>query len=221
MGATCSCSGGKYSDFEGGTNTLAFAAGGMLADRLRGTEVDALISAADWYGTFADAAGVVGWEHDAEAVAAGLPPVDSISHWSLLTATASTGAARVTAGARSNRTMVHLSSQAIVVGTYKLITGVQVMAGWQGPSYPNDTHTQPMRSGDTFDCGSGCLFDLSIDPTEHVNLAKTQPDMMVHMLGLLVEANMTLFAPDRGQGDPRACLQAVANGGFYGPWLDL
>lgn len=54
---------------------------------------------------------------------------------------------------------------------YKVVTGVQVMAVWQGPRYPNNTGLQPSDKpvrGGKFDCGAGCLFDLGNDPTEYV-----------------------------------------------------
>ena len=236
---------GKYSDFEGGTNTVAFVSGGVLPPSSRGTTYDALVSAADWYGTFADAAGVVGWEHDEEAEAAGLPPVDSVSHWPSiigrstsqrkggrrrgqhLNATYSGGGGSGGNGGSSSGTVrasIHLSSQAFVHGSYKVVTGMQVMAIYQGPSYPNNSGTQPLDKpvqGGRFDCGVGCLFDVLRDPTEHHDLAAEQPEQLATMLELLAEANKTLFAPDRGAGDPQACVQARKYGGYYGPWLQL
>jgi hypothetical protein len=41
---------------------------------------------------------------------------------------------------------------------------------------------------------------------------------MVVRLGAL---QSSLFLPDRGEKDPRACERVQENGGFYGPWVDL
>ena len=65
----------------------------------------------------------------------------------------------------------------------------------------------------------GCLFNLGSDPTEHVDVAATERAAREAMLARLAALQATLFKPDRGSKDPRACEQVVRNGGFYGPWL--
>jgi hypothetical protein len=35
----------------------------------------------------------------------------------------------------------------------------------------------------------------------------------------LQQLQSSIFLPDRGTADPRACEQVKANGGYYGPWL--
>ena len=35
----------------------------------------------------------------------------------------------------------------------------------------------------------------------------------------LVELRRDVYAPYRGDIDPRACERVTANGGFWGPWL--
>jgi arylsulfatase B len=51
--------GGKFSNFEGGIRVNGFISGGYLPESRRGKRVDALISAADFYSTYAEIAGVV------------------------------------------------------------------------------------------------------------------------------------------------------------------
>ena len=77
-----------------------------------------------------------------------------------------------------------------------------------------------------FDCdaaeGGGCLYELTSDPTEHVNLAAQMPDQLKAMRARLAALNAGNYSPDRGKGDPQSCV--VAEGrykGFYGPWIDI
>merc|ERR1719506_2867039 len=68
--------GGKYSEFEGGVRSAAFASGGMIPKNLRGTVHNGLASVADVYTTLSSIAGVD--PTDDWAAAAGLPAVDGL-----------------------------------------------------------------------------------------------------------------------------------------------
>lgn len=71
--------GGKTDDFEGGTRAVSFIFGGVVPPALRGTTNNAYIHAADWYATLCGLAGVD--PTDSGAVAAGVPPIDSVDQW--------------------------------------------------------------------------------------------------------------------------------------------
>ena len=205
--------GGKYSDFEGGVNTLAYVAGGRVPPGRRGVTVTALFSVADWAPTLCAAAGG-DCGSDPEAVAAGLPDVDGLNQWPLLMNLVGTGP----------RTVLHLSELALVNGTLKLVTGVQPMSKWTGPVFPNDTSVQPsdIPKGWNFDCGAGCLFDIAADPNEHADLAAMRPAQLKAMQDQLAALNRNNFNPDRGKGSPEACrVAAETYGGFYGPFVDV
>ena len=74
--------GGKASNWEGGVRVNAFVAGGAVPAARRGTTESGLIEIADWYTTFVTLAGAD--PRDAAAAAAGLPPVDGVDMWPLL-----------------------------------------------------------------------------------------------------------------------------------------
>ena len=152
---------------------------------------------------------------DPEAEAANLPAVDSMSHWGLFVGLAALGS--------GNRTVLHASDAALIVGDYKLVVGKQPMAGWTGPTYPNNSGVQPsfIPKGWVHDCHTGCLFNVREDPTEHANLADSQPGRLAAMQKQLDNLNQNNFNPNRGRGDKRACERAVVNGGFYGPFVGL
>jgi arylsulfatase A-like enzyme len=198
-------------DWEGGVRANAFVSGGYLPAQMRGTTLDAYIHIADWYATFCAIAGVS--PVDTEAAAVGLPPVDGVNVWPVISGETQTGP----------RDVIHLSTQAVISQRYKLVTGVQAMNGWTGPTYPNTTGPQPtfVPLGWDFDCGAGCLFDIMLDPNEHVDLASSQPAVLASMQQLLASLNATYFNPNRGNPDPAACQQAVKYGGFYGPFAHL
>jgi arylsulfatase I/J len=75
--------GGKATLFEGGMRVLAFVAGGFLPPSAP-RRVDALLHAADWYGTFARLAGSEEAWDDRRAAEHGLPGIDSFDAWPLL-----------------------------------------------------------------------------------------------------------------------------------------
>jgi hypothetical protein len=68
--------GGKYSEFEGGVRVAAFASGGLLPSKVRGTRHSGIGSYADVYTTLCSLAGVDAKDDSADA--AGLPPVDGM-----------------------------------------------------------------------------------------------------------------------------------------------
>jgi arylsulfatase B len=230
--------GGKYSDFEGGVRVNALVNGGVLPSSRRGEIETKYIHIADWYATFIRLAtfGVSGEVdsnimqellYDDDAASADLPQVDSIDAWD--TITGSSGSSSSTSG---GRTEIHLSEQTLISGQYKLIVGNQTQVLWEGPFYPNATGQQPMfpdspysPSSSTFeyDCGTdGCLFDIFNDPTEHFDIADSQPEIRQTMLNRLNELNKSFFNPDRGGGDISACEIAVGRyDNHYGPFVEV
>lgn len=74
--------GGKFSNWEGGIRVPALLAGGALPAHATGTTSQSLVTAWDWYATYAALAAVD--PTDEAAAAAGLPPIDSINVWGAL-----------------------------------------------------------------------------------------------------------------------------------------
>mmetsp|Transcript_43826 Transcript_43826/g.103630 ORF Transcript_43826/g.103630 Transcript_43826/m.103630 type:complete len:536 (+) Transcript_43826:74-1681(+) len=207
--------GGKWSDFEGGLRVNAFASGGLIPASLAGTKYEGLISIADWYSTFAALAGVD--SHDAEAASVGLPAVDGVNVWPHLT-----GAANASA-----RQEIHLSTQALLQGKYKIIVGMEWFNLWPGEYYPteeDETH-RPSAPGHgmnyTLNCGkTGCLFNVFDDPHEKNNLASAQPALLETMRSRLHHLNKGFYNPNRGKESTMACkIAAEKYGGFYGPFI--
>ena len=201
--------GGKYSDFEGGIRVNALASGGWIPSNRRGTVSKDLIHISDWYATFLDIAGLD--IADKQAEKAGLPLVDGISQRDVLL------------GSKHNlRTSIHVSEECLIEGHMKLVMGSQPMCMWQGPTYPNATGVQPTflpKGMVCNDCVDGCLFDIFADPTEHHDLAIEKSATLEAMKARLGKLNENNFNPNRGHPDIRACIQAIKNHGFYGPFL--
>ena len=113
-----------------------------------------------------------------------------------------------------------LSTNALISGDYKILTGRIERAGWTGPQYPNQTKP----SGDiaaSVNCGTtGCLYNIKQDPEERTNLASTMPDVLKEMQMKLVQMNDTYFNPKRGDEWPGACQAAVEKyKNFWGLFL--
>lgn len=210
--------GGKYSDFEGGVRATAFASGGYLPPAVRGTVQPGLMHIADWYGTFCKMAGVD--PTDSKAAAAGLPPVDSLDLWPVLSGASPT----------SPRTELPISAQTLIQGQWKFMQGKMDYATWQGVSYPNTTTLTHPEAGTILQCGaSGCLFDVVNDPTEHNNVAAQHPDIAQAMAARLAALAQGFYtnndtgvnvAQCNGVTDmPCACYMALNHwGGFFGPY---
>ena len=126
-----------------------------------------------------------------------------------------------------------------VVSLAKLLLGWVPLDCQTGPLYPNGTshvvteieptHDEIGAACPWKDCGTtGCLYNLTHDPTEAVNLLADEapplsPElarMLGHMRARLAAHNATAFSPDRGTPDVAgACAEAHRNGGVWGPWL--
>mmetsp|Transcript_16486 Transcript_16486/g.32008 ORF Transcript_16486/g.32008 Transcript_16486/m.32008 type:complete len:589 (+) Transcript_16486:306-2072(+) len=201
--------GGKYSDWEGGNRVNAFVSGGWVPQNRRGKVISDYIHVADVYATFLGVAGLDSFDKLADL--AGLPPVDGIDQSKVLLGEAT--------GLRKE---IHLSETALIQGPYKLVMGDQPMTAWTGPYYPNATGKQPgfFPPGFQFTgCRDGCLFNIWEDPTEHQEISATNSSVFDAMKKRLAELNKDNFNPHRGKGNIKACIQAIRNGGFYGPFL--
>lgn len=154
--------GGKFSNFEGGIRVNAFVTGGAIPAAARNASLDALITAWDWYATFAALAGAD--PTDNAAAAAGLPPIDSLNMWPLLSGeNASAPRTEVVIGETGALTK-NGDGQALVGGLidaegYKLVLGPEEKLHkvsqyvQTGPSWPNssshlvpDVHPKVLRA---------------------------------------------------------------------------
>jgi len=234
--------GGKYSDWEGGIRTNAFIAGGFVPKENRGMVYEGMISIADWYGMFAEFAGIEKDDTIAEAANVWLKeknlptlhPVDSVTGlWSKITSN------------KANRQILHASEKALIVLPHKLVVGPQPYSGWTGRFYPNCSQNSEKpfftdiklfdhginasldvekveRMTWVQDCGSeGCLFNIVEDPNERIDLGQN-PDfklLRAQMLSTLQKMNENVFRPQRGELSTVACDAGIKNGGFYGPFV--
>lgn len=242
--------GGKYSDWEGGVRTNAVLSGGYIPEGSRGGKYDGLVSIADWYGMFAELAGASIDDPKAETAnkwlddndLPTLPPPDAVSGmFDSITSLSK----------ENLHPILPLSDQAIIKYPYKLVTGISPYSNWTGELFPNcttvtDEDLVPWHNDSKLfefhinwdnddevlfmhlwgeDCGdSGCLFNIEEDPNETNNLAGDGGDhdeTAAELRGLLEEHRQTLFMPDRGVEDVKACEHSVSIGGYYGPWVDV
>jgi arylsulfatase B len=205
--------GGKYSSWQGGLQTPALVSGGVLPAARRGQREGGLLHIADWWATLIGLAG--GDPSDAPAAAAGLPPVDSLDMWSLLSG----------AAPGSPRQEVPVDPSTLVVYPWKLLRGPQWWSGWQGPQYPNAS--SPQRSPNVWHlCGTGCLYNLASDPTESQDVAALHPQLVSSMSARLDVLAQGFFSnQDKGvdacpNGTQLCGCWAAVNtwGGYLGPY---
>lgn len=213
--------GGKFSNWEGGTRVNALVSGGLVPPARRGTIESGFTAIDDWYPTFCGLAKVD--PTDTRAAAAGLPPIDGHDLWPLLSGANSTSPrTEVWLGTTSeyNQGSGNTTVQGIIDATtgYKLVTGTLWYATWTGPQYPNATGAAPVNFNHT--CMPSCLYNVLTDPTEHLDVSASNPDVVERLTARLAEVQATAFSPDRGQADQAAgCKAALSYGGFLGPFL--
>jgi arylsulfatase A-like enzyme len=211
--------GGKYSEFDGGIRATAFVSGGFLPETVQGTKQDGLMHIADWYATFCGLAGVS--VEDVPAAESGLPPVDGLDLWPLLSGANST----------SPRIEIPVSNYTYINGDYKLVIGVDaIVAGYQGPTYPNTTTPFNNPASVNLDCTTGCLFNLIEDPNETNNIAAENPSLVQSMHERL-QYWITTYYSNNEQG-VNSCPPNITENcscwmaenryhGFYGPFQEL
>ena len=206
----------------------AFVSGGLVPAAQRGTKTEAWMGIEDWYTTFCNLAGVDPVDH--VAAAAGLPPVDGVDLWPLLSGSNSTPPrAEIWLGSGGPGD-VDNSKNPIVQGLiradgYKLLWGNVIENAWTGPFYPNATTS--WCDSCPLDCGTAakpvCLFNVLTDPTEHEEISAAHPDIVASMAARIAQLQAGIFAPDRGEADTTDACTALRGkwGGFIGPFLPL
>ena len=228
--------GGKFTNWEGGIRVNALVSGGALPAVRRGQKEEALITVWDWYSTYAAIAGVD--PTDGRAAAAGLPPIDSVNQWPLISGANATAARAEIALGDTTAINPNGDGDTLVGGvmqvrngtTYKLILGtpgklyVIDQDTVTGPLWPNSSsHLVPTTHSRT--CGRkekrGCLFDVFADPLEQHNLGEQMPELFASMLARIDELQQTVYSPKRGSKDEDACKAAEGKYlGYWGPWVD-
>ena len=205
---------------------------------MRGKKLEGLVAGWDWYATLVQ--GIAGLDPaDAEAAAAGLPPIDSIDQWAYLSGRTTTPPRTVLPiGTTRDPTDIWASHNDIVVHAvieddgerlWKLLVGRESQAIWQGPEYPNaTTAVQPPAEKQFGDCGfmTGCLFELRSDPCEHTDVAASHPGVVARLWTRLSSANASVFAPLRPRSR-KACEVSLSKYkdphfefGWWGPFAE-
>jgi hypothetical protein len=239
--------GAKFSNWEGGIHVPAFVSGGALPPARRGVKMDAMAAVWDMYATFQAIGGVTDHAQqtlDPRAAAAGLPPVDSLNQWGAWLGGGPgprtelpIGTALGDSGGGGNQyriTTVQGLIQDRNGSRMKLLLTdpsepLLGLAGWTGPTYPNATcppsncncSMDPSNSCVFADCSRGCLFNLTADQGEHVDLSAELPDILEDMTARIHALNRTCFSPRRGTPSPQGCATALAQGGFWGPFVTV
>jgi len=220
--------GSKGSDFEGGVRVAAFVGGGFLPAKMRGTTVTGMLHLCDWYATFARLAGALDPSSDAAAAQLGLPKVDSLDMWPMVSGANATSP-RAELPLSGNGASVALSGTGLIVscpasaacphseGRFKLIRGKMGNGAWAGLTTPNGT-----KNTVAVDCGQGCLFDLDSDPDEHVDIAAHHTTLLRNLRALADMYDASVYqSPGSSKADPAARVAANTKyGGFWGPWQD-
>ena len=216
MGSNYPLKGCKGTYFEGGVRALAFANGGLLPDKVRGTKTEGFIHIADWYPTFCKLAGV-----DPSDSGTGKFPVDGLDVWPIITGESTTTPHdEIVLG--FNFTKAEIG--AIIVGDYKLIVNEQSGSCDSLMWSPLDYPCSDGPKGES--CDPYCLYNIVEDPNEHNELSQKEPDKLQELLQRYNQyAKEPRDMQDQGYHDGSslplfsdACNYMKENGGYWQPW---
>ena len=203
--------GGKHTNWEGGVRVVAFASGGFLPAPRHGVVLSGVMHNADWYPTLATLAGASPEDPPAPGVT-GVPGVDGYDMWPYII-----GA--VAASPRSEVVLDSTASGGIISGDMKLVLGVQRFSFWQAAVYPN--RTGPADSP-PLNCGQGCLFNVTADPSEYHDLAAARPADVARLRARFDARTATAYHPPHHPQDAAACSANAAKlDGYLGPYYSF
>lgn len=231
--------GGKGSNWEGGTKTPMIVAGGRVPPALRGTAKPD-VGAAHLMDLFATFLSLAGLDPAAEPNPAAPAPVDSVDLWPWLT-----GQAPVSPRATAGMVLDHLTNLnetagimgAMIRGGLKLVRGGssgELQSTWYGGpgnGYFSPNASQPAPSLNFTACFSGpqappgslggCVFNLTADPLETVDLAPTHPALLASLLAEFHSFDRSYHPPPAQPPANMSGLCAVAATQDYivAPWL--
>ena len=181
-----------------------------------------MIHIADWYTTFCRMLGIA--IEDERASAAGLPAVDGLDMWPMISGSNLT----------SPRRELIVDHNTLIMGRYKLMVDEWInFATWTGELFPNASSVLHPPDGHFLRCkGDGCLFDLVGDIGEHENMVHLNEDkrqIAKEMKRRLGELRGTFYTNNQTAVDscnssvtiPCCCWTAKHKyQGFYGPYMD-
>lgn len=206
--------GEKHSNWEGAMRTAAFVSGGLIPQKLRGTQNAANMHIVDWHPTFATLAGADASDdppvmpkstdpanpHKDIYGDSSFPPLDGVNVWPALMNSQNSSP-------NDAHEYLVLTKEVILSGQYKLLVSQPYFksqnSGWKQPDgtwkkmnaddwpcsfqdvSPKDSALPVPHPGKT-----PCLFDIRADPGEHVNIAKKNPDIVQK---LWAELNATIL----------------------------
>lgn len=216
--------GGKLSDWEGGIRVNAFVSGGFLPAAVRGQVLEEHMHIADWYATLCHLAGAD--PVDARAAEHGLPAVDSVNVWPMLSGEA----------VAPLHDELHISANTLIQGEWKLLTGsdlatfapmfakslpvpfVPMDGVWPGYGVAAIANTLVRYKA----CFPACVYNIREDPFEEHDVAHRNATRTRALLARLAHLNKDNFNPDRGTADPASCdIFQNKYHGFYGPFIDI
>ena len=81
---------------------------------------------------------------------------------------------------------------------------------------------QGLQTVETFDCGSGCLFNVARDPSEYEDLAATFPEQVASLTSIFRARIATAYHPPETSQNLTACrLKVNELDGFLGPYYQF
>jgi arylsulfatase A-like enzyme len=182
--------GGKITIFEGGTRAAAFVSGSGIEKN--GSTYEGLIHAVDWHPTILSAAGSSVDDID--------DSIDGLDQWNAI----STGAKSA-----RNEFVYNLDDSfdpttghaAIRVGDFKLISGYPgPYQGWYKP----EQELKGASAGFNSTWSGDGLYNLKDDPTEHNDLSKEHPDVVINLKAKLDEYRKAYVKPNDPKNDDKA-----------------
>ena len=229
--------GGKNSNFEGGVRVPCILGGGWagLPSHVRNTTTDALVHVADWLPTLLSA--VDGSPVAVPLVDKATPtiPYDGVNQWPALTSP------NTTRFPRSDIVLDHCLANfstaptgcnhygvtdqlvgAMIVRDANASTDWKLVLGPNGGEWSSQLNATSCNAFGGRACDHGCLFNLTSDPGEHLDLSQSHPEAFKAIMNKFSALSTSQYHPpsfNPPAEDAACCAAATANGNFLTPWV--
>jgi arylsulfatase I/J len=228
--------GGKATNWEGGTRVLGFVTGGLVPEAMRGKQLLGMVHICDWYSTLVSLATNSDGDGDGDGdgsivssplllVDAGPSPMDSIDQWPYLSGAVATAPRQSMVYEHRKFYNDTNNTAAVRRGKWKLIARHEMEADWFGHFSPNASFPTQGKAGMAKgQCSSAqpCLFDLEADPTEHNDVAPSNPAVAANLTAWVKELESEYHTPlkDPPMDIVGYCDSIKKLGGWSAPWRE-
>lgn len=212
--------------FEGGVRGTSFVVSNLIPEARRGSSYEGLVHVSDWHPTLTLLGG-------GDISSGSGFPLDGLNIWDAIIENTKSPRTEILLNIDDITERNPISGAGLIQGDWKLLQKVHNDTWYPVPT----THTNYISESDLAlaqclgrgGCLSGsslpppkpvvsCLFNITNDPNEHINLYDKYPDVVKSMIARIDEFRSVAIPPGDTTPD-QAANQKASQNGAWSPWL--